>query len=302
MKKLLALTLTTILVLGGSATVSVTAATAEKSLPQVQMAATEENNLYLVPGTYISGGTKHENAISSGAQKLSKEQCGEIFTENAYLCTLSVGSALPEPSSEREDKDGNAYSFNGWWTIVDATVTYFDKVPALSETTFLYADWRADLSQRMDPVMPEPGLVVEPNHYMLINADTENEQKIKLGHKGTEMSSAIDLGYGYATELYVMQLSLKAGDTIQIYTTGLDKDKEGPQMAPILGSDNSRVVYLDYNVEKGNYTSDYLSKTDGTKRTPPSITVNEGVDQKFNVYIKFFDGGSLMWIYLELPS
>ena len=175
-------------------------------------------------------------------------------------------------------------------------------MPEISETTFLYADWRADLSQRMDPVEPDPGVYVEPNHYMLINPGTENEQKITLRHKGSEMSTALDLGYGYAVELYTMQLSLKAGDKIEIYTTGLIKDKEEPDLAPILGESNKREVYLDFNAEKGNYTSDYLDKTDGTKRSKPTITVKEGVDEKFNVYIKFFGDGSLMWIYLEIPS
>lgn len=302
MKKILALTLTGLIaVIGSGATVAASAVTEDKPLVQAAETAVSEN-LYLVPGVYTADGVKKENSISAGAQKLTGEQCDEIFTENAYLCTLSVGDTLPTPSSERKDKDGNDYSFNGWWAIVDATVTYFDKVPKITETTFLYADWRADLSQRMDPIIPKPGVVVEPNHYLLINAGTENEQKVKLGHKGTEMSNAVDLGYGYATELYVMQLSLKAGDTIQIYTTGLIKDKEEPVMAPVMGSNNKATVYLDFNAEKNNYTSDYLTATDGDKWDDPSITVKDGVDEKFNVYIKFFDGGSLMWIYLEIPA
>ena len=66
----------------------------------------------------------------------------------------------PKPKSTRKDKDGNDYSFNGWWAIVDATVTYFDVVPDVTESIYLYADWRADLSQRKDPVKPEEGGIV----------------------------------------------------------------------------------------------------------------------------------------------
>ena len=166
------------------------------------------------------------------------------------------------------------------------------------DTLFLYADWRADLSQRMDPVAPDLGEVVEPDHYILItHADGETD-KIALRHKGSELSTALDLGYGYPTELYT-SVTLKAGDSLQIFTTGLVKGAEDPVLAPILGSNKKSTVFLDFNAEKGNYTENYLSATGGSTWEDPTITVNDGIEEMFNIYIKFFSGGSNMAIYLE---
>ena len=174
MKKILALALTSILLLGGAG-VSASAAAPVR-------AQADSGKIYLVPGTYSADGTKAENTVASGADKLDKAACDKINTENAYLCTLAEGEELPAPASTRTDKQGNPYAFNGWWSIVDATVTYFEKVPAASETMFLYADWRADLSQRKDPVAPDEGDVVLPKHYMSIKrAATEKIHCLILG-------------------------------------------------------------------------------------------------------------------------
>ena len=301
MKKILALALTGLIVLSGSG-MAVAATAASEALPTAgkETAAVEQSNLYLVPGTYMSEGAKVENSISAGAQKLTKEQCDVIFTENAYLCTLSAGETLPVPTSERVDKSGEKYAFNGWWAIVDATVTYFDKVPEISEKTFLYADWRADLSQRKDPVAPEPGVEVEPNHYLMIKrAETGETEKIILRKSGTDVSSAMDLGYGYAVQL-LNQITLNAGDVITVYTTGLDKTAEEPLLAPI-GSHQNREIQLESNGTGTNRTADFLTADKGSARRGPSITVNDGVSGKFNIYIKFFGGGSTMAVYME-PS
>ena len=301
MKKILTLALTGLIALGGSG-MAVAATAASETLPaaKTQTAAVEQGNLYLVPGTYMSEGVKVENSISAGAQKLTKEQCDVIFTENAYLCTLAVGETLPVPASERVDKSGEKYAFNGWWAIVDATVTYFDKVPEISEKTFLYADWRADLSQRKDPVAPEPGVEVEPNHYLMIKrAETGETEKIILRKSGTDVSSAMDLGYGYAVQL-LNQITLNAGDVIAVYTTGLDKTSEEPVIAPI-GNHLSREIQLESNGTGTNRTADFLTADSGSARRTPSMTVNAGVSGKFNIYIKFFGGGSTMAVYME-PS
>ena len=157
MKKILALILVNVLALCGTGAMTASATTVDNAAPQpVAEITAEQPSLYLVPGTYTLDGQKVSNTVSgSGVKQLTAAECEDIFTENAYLCTAQKGASLPIPSSTRKDKNGNAYSFNGWWTIVDATVTYFDKVPQISETTYLYADWRADLSQRMDPIIPD---------------------------------------------------------------------------------------------------------------------------------------------------
>lgn len=301
MKKILALTLTSLIALGGTGIV-VSATTAGNTAPLSGTEAVEaaQNNLYLVPGTYISNGVKVENTLPSGAQKLSKEQCEEIFTDNAYICTLSTGEALPTPASTRKDKEGNAYSFNGWWSIVDATVTYFDKVPTLSETTYLYADWRADLSQRMDPVEPDPEVVVEPNHYMEITHTDGTKDKITLRQSSTDVSSALHLGYGHPVQLST-QFTLNPGDIIKIYTTGLN-DSEKPDVAPLLGAGNSSEIQLESNGTGTNRTADYLLADEGSKRREPSLTYIAEQTGTYNIYIKFFGDGSTMAVYMEPPA
>lgn len=299
MKKILALTLTSLIALGGTG-VAVSATTSSAPLSEAQTAAVGQNNLYLVPGTYILNGEKVENSIPSGAKKLSAEECAEIYTENAYICTLSKGTALPTPESTRKDKEGNAYSFNGWWTIVDATVTYFDTVPKLTETTYLYADWRADLSQRMDPVEPDPEVVVEPNHYMIVKHADKTEEKIVLRQSSTDVSIAMDLGYGHPVQLST-QLTLNPGDTFVVWTTGLTTS-EKPVKAPYADKNtSSRYFQFEANGTGTNNTADYLKNAANANnyRSDPEIVYLADQSGTFNIYIKFFGGGNTMAIYME---
>lgn len=300
MKKILALALTSILILGGSGSaVAASAAAGLAPEPHTETTATERSNLYLVPGTYISGGVKVNNGISSGATKLTDEQCEAIFTENAYVCSLDAGAALPAPTSTRTDKEGNAYSFNGWWTIVDATVTYFKTVPEIAENTFLYADWRADLSQRKDPIIPDAGEEVEPNHYMQIkHAGAAEQEKVTLHKAFTNMMNAETLGYLYPVELYVEGLELQPGDVITVYTTGLT-DAEEAVISPVLDAGNNRTIQLEASGDKDNDTADYLSADAGSQRRNPTLTYKSEEAGVFNIYIKYFAKGSIMAVYME---
>lgn len=278
----------------GGAGMAVSATAESNGLPSTQAeAATEQNNLYLVPGTYMKNGQKVENNISSGADKLSAEQCEAILTENAYLCTLSKGDALPAPTSERVDKDGNAYTFNGWWSIVDATVTYFDKVPELSETTYLYADWRADLSQRKDPVIPDASTTVQPLHYMSIKrAKTGEEEKVVLRVSGTDVSAEA-LGYGRPVQLYNGWFELNPGDVITVYTAGLDDSAEA-QVAPLDVA--GRAITLENNGEGTNITANYLTAS----LTDATMTYRKSLKKRhFRIYIKFQSAGAKMLVYME---
>ena len=214
MKKILALTLSGVFIISSAAALAACTVPEDQKPPQ--------ENLYFVPGTYVADGQKVENTLSSGATKLSEEVCAEMNTENVYRCTLPAGENLPVPTSQRKDKDDNAYTFNGWWAIVNATVTYYETVPAVTETTFLYADWRTDLSQRKDPVIPDAGVEVEPDHYMLVKrADSGETERITLRKAYTNMTSAETLGYLYPVELYAEGFELYPGDIITVYTTGL---------------------------------------------------------------------------------
>lgn len=285
MKKILALALTGLLLACGSTAMT---ATAEND-------GVSNSTLYLVPGTYVSGGEKIENTVSSGAEKLTDEQCGKIFTDNVYLCTLPAGEALPVPTSARTDKEGNAYTFNGWWAIVDATVTYFDTVPESSEISFLYADWRADLSQRKDPVEPEEGVTVQSKFYLSITHAGGETETVALSISGTESTAAYQFGYGAPVQLYNEWFELKKGDKITVYTTGLG-DSEEPQESPInVEGGKGLEITLEYSNTENNDTADYLSVVKGS--TVMSYTSE--ATKHYRIYLKFYDDGAVMTVYMQ---
>ena len=287
MKKILALALTGILLTGVSG-VAVSANASENN------ASSAENAVYLVPGTYLEEGIKVENVISSGAEKLSDEENLAIFTENAYLCTLAEGEELPQPSSTRTDKDGNAYSFNGWWTIVGATVTYFEAVPASSEKMFLYADWRADLSQRRDPVAPEEVPSVLPKHYMSVKrASTGESEIITLNIAGTDVPNAYDLGYGAPVQIYNDWFELNPGDEITVFTAGIEGSEEAVK-APVAVSGKSTIT-LEASALESNNTADYLEKADSGDK----VVCKADRTAHYKIYIKFYDSGSTMTVYMQ---
>lgn len=296
MKKILALALTGLLAVGGSGMAVATSAAAE-SLPaqRAETSVAEQKQLYLVPGTYLSGGVKVENAVSSGATKLSQDECAKILTDNAYLCNLSAGDNLPVPTSERLDKNGVPYSFNGWWSIVDATVTYFDKVPELSETTYLYADWRADLSQRKDPVVPDESTAVQPLHYMSVKrAATGEEETLTLRISGTDVANADTLGYDRPVQLYNGWFELNPGDVITVYSAGLGGSEE-VQSAPLDASANS--IVLENNGSGSNITASYLT---ASTADVPTLTYRKSLKKRhFRIYIKFQSAGAKMLVYME---
>ena len=288
MKKILALLLSSILVISCA---SVLAACSGGPV---------QENLYFVPGTYVADGERVENGLPKGGTKLTDEECAEMNTENVYRCKLRAGKKMPKPTTQRKDKDDNAYTFNGWWTIVNATVTYYDRVPTVTETTFLYADWRADLSQRKDPVIPEPGQEKVPDHYIMLTHEGEAEaERVTIRHKSTDMMSAEDLGYGYPVELYIQGLELKPGDKFTVYTKGLvDSDKA--EEAPVLDEKEKRSITLDASGDGSNDTADYLQvPVLSHYSVQPEITYLGTEAGLYNMYIKFYSGGSVMAVYLE---
>ncbi|MDE6373951.1 MAG: hypothetical protein K2L72_05565 [Clostridia bacterium] len=294
MKRILALALTSILLIGGAGAAASVSASAEDKYAPVQARTAGDINIYLVPGTYTEAGEKVENSVSSGADKLEIAECEKIFTENAYVCTLAEGEALPVPSSTRRDKEGNAYAFNGWWTIVDATVTYFDKVPSVTETTFLYADWRADLSQRRDPVVPDEGEVILPKHYMSIKrAATGETDIVTLNIAGTDVPNAYDLGYGAPVQIYNDWFELNPDDELTVFTAGIEGSTE-PEQAPVLVGGKSTIT-LERSDAENNDTADYLEKA----ASGDKVICSAQRSAHYRIYIKFYDRGGTMTIYMQ---
>lgn len=296
MKRILAVVLTSVLLTGGSVSVvSANATTEALPVSQMETVAEMQNNLYLVPGTYTSDGVKVENTVTSGATKLTSDECEKILTDNAYLCNLSAGDSLPVPTSERVDKNGVPYKFNGWWSIVDAIVTYFDKVPELSETTYLYADWRADLSQHKDPIVPDESNVAVPAHYMSIKrAATGKEETITLRVSGTDETSAETLGYYKPVQLYNDWFELNPGDVIKVYATGLGGSDE-TQAAP-LDLPGQRIT-LENSGTIANNTGTFL-KTDANDAQALIYRATQ-TTRHFRIYIKFKSAGAEMTVYME---
>ncbi len=296
MKRILAVVLTSVLLTGGSVSaVSANATTEALPVSQTETVAEKQNNLYLVPGTYTSDGVKVENTVTSGATKLTSDECEKILTDNAYLCNLSAGDSLPVPTSERVDKNGVPYKFNGWWSIVDAIVTYFDKVPELSETTYLYADWRADLSQHKDPIVPDESNVAVPAHYMSIKrAATGKEETITLRVSGTDETSAETLGYYKPVQLYNDWFELNPGDVIKVYATGLGGSDE-TQAAP-LDLPGQRIT-LENSGTIANNTGTFL-KTDANDAQTLVYRATQ-TTRHFRIYIKFKSAGAEMTVYME---
>ncbi len=296
MKKILSLVLINIFLLGSSVTAVSLKATAEPSREaQSKSVATKQNKLCLVPGTYMSEGGKVENAVPAGATKVKAEECAEIMTDNVYMCNLSAGDALPVPTSSRQDKNGVPYQFNGWWSIVDATVTYFDKMPELSETLYLYADWRAELSQRKDPVIPDASTVVVPSNYMSIKrAATGKEEIITLRISGTDDINADTLGYSKPVQLYNDWFELNPGDVITVYATGLGGSDQ-TQSAPLDVAGNR--ITFENSTTTANNTGTYLKINASDSRTLVYRATQK--TQQFRIYIKFKSNGAEMLVYME---
>ncbi len=257
---------------------------------------TTSTKIYLVPG--------ENNAVGTGATKLTEEQCAEIFTPNAYLCEVNAGEKLPTATTERE-----GYTFNGWWGIEDATVTYYDTVPKVSKTTFLYADFRTALSQPRDPIVPDENEEQEYEHYMEVTrAATGEKEHIPLFVSGTDVPNAVQAGYGGPVQFYNEWFQMSEGDDVQFFISRVYGNL--PVIAPqgVAGKrkitlENSGTSSTASNIKclvKGEipenaFSGDYSVATNGE---PQLRCVREG-ENNYRIYIKFYDNGGTMTIYME---
>lgn len=305
MKKLATIALSALLVLGFAftgATFTATATTTE------QNAATqaETANVYLVPGSYENSNRETVyNTIASGATKLTDGESAAIHTPNAYKCTLSAGDELPVPVTTKAD-----VTFNGWWTIENAEIVYHKTLPEADGTVYLYADWRADLSQSKDPIIPDADAEQNYPHYMEITrAATGRKEKIQLFVSGTDVPNAEKAGYGGPVQFYNEWFLLQPGDEMRIYISNL-YGKEAT-LAPQFRSSQRKVTF-EANLSNStgnwlkqlsdsdapNFTGDYSNSIHGEPRS--SYTGSKAtVEHHFRIYIKFYDGGGTMTVYME---
>ncbi len=258
---------------------------------------TDAAKIYLVPGEYA--------AVETGATKLTEEQCAEIFTPNAYLCEVAAGEKLPTATTERE-----GYTFNGWWGIEDATVTYYETVPSVTETTFLYADFRTALSQPRDPIVPDEGAVQEYEHYMEVTrAATGEKERVPLLVSGTDVSNAEQAGYGRPVQFYNEWFILQPGDELRIYVSNVYGSEAAlaPQMRNTqrkvtleAGTTNSTGNWLKCGTDSDdpNFSGDYALSVHGEPRMN-YVGKRATEEHHFRIYIKFYDNGGTMTVYME---
>lgn len=285
MKKILTLILTGALVLGGGAALTPpTAAQAADSVAAV--AATEtQAAVYLVPG---------EGGSVANAAKLSDGERQALFLETDAYLAGNAGAALPAATTTRTGADGAVLAFNGWWTIVDATVTYYETVPEVKEPTFLYADFRADLSQRKDPVNPPADAEVAVEHYLKIHrAATDKDEIVGLFVSATDVPNAVQAGYGGPVQFYNEWFELAPGDTMEVYVSGVYAPAAGgPKIAP---QERNFKLGVDLEYNSVNRTGDYLTQDGVVTR----YRCKASATHIYRIYIKFYDAGGWMTIYME---
>ena len=282
--------------------VAVSAAAETSAAPQ-----DDAVKVYLVPGSYKDARTGETvcHAVD-GATKLTDAQCEEIHTPNAYLFTGGTGDALPAPSTPRE-----GYAFNGWWSIDGATVAYHDVLPAVTQTTYYYADWRAALSQPMDPVNPPDEQAEQMEYYLEITRKATGEkERVPLYVAATDVPNAEQFGYGGPVQLYNEWFLLEPGDDFQVYVSRIYSKKPTPAPQKIKGQSYAKLE------ENGvNKTFDWLHcKTDDDRYndawpfnrydddfSPAYGYVGERATEAhhFRIYIKFYDSGDVMTMYME---
>lgn len=308
MKKLLALLLTSVM---ATAAASGCVAVAEHA-PQAQdgenviVSAAETDGasaVYLVPGSYVDENNEVKYNTVPSAKKLSDAECTAVKTENAYLCEAAAGQPLPLPSTERA-----GYDFNGWWGIENATVTYYTEVPEATGVTYLYADWRTALSQPMDPVVPGDDEIVKPTHYLSVNRTMTGEKLIiPLLVSGTDVPNAVQAGYGAPVQFFNEWFYLQPGDIVQVYVSRvygsdavvapqLRNSKRSTQMESS-GSNHTSSYLLALTDDTSNqfFNGDYTNSINGDPRW--AYKADEG--HNFRIYIKFYDAGGHMTIYME---
>ena len=295
-KQILSITLSAMLALGMSGA----AAGAETDVAVVPSDA-ETANIYLVPGSYTDTKTNQTvyNTVSEGAVKLTDAQCDEIHTANAYLLT---GDTLPVPATSRTD-----CTFNGWWSVQDAEIRYYETVPEVTETTYLYADFRAELSQPKDPVNPPEDAEEEMIHYLRIeHQDTGEIERIPLFVSGTDVPSAVTAGYGGPVQFYNEWFELRANDLIQVWVSRVYGPN--PTNAPQKRGVPEPKCGFDLESSGANRTDDYIKAYNSSGFNSfldvenPTFKYVQDESHHFRVYIKFYDDGGHLTIYMEMKD
>ena len=259
--------------------------------------------VYLVPGEYMDYETNQivYNTVP-GAQQLSADECSSLFIDGNVYLAGAEGSELPSAETEKKDGSGKDFVFNGWWAIEDDVVTYFDVVPGTTEDMYLYADFRAELSQPMNPIQPSESEKEDVLNYMSVKrAATGETEIIPLFVSATDVSNAVGSSYyGGPVQFYNEWFVLSPGDEVEYFVTGIYGSE--PQIAPQIRAQRCNITL---EISGVSNTASWLghknitSGQDYMTGKRPTLYYKGTEEHHFRVYIKFYDEGGTMTIYME---
>ncbi len=260
MKKLLSIAMATALV-ATCATAAIGASAAEGAAPAP---AQETAQVYLVPGSWYDAASKETkyNTVE-GLTALTTEEKQALHLEegpNVYKAG-AAGTELPDPVTEKKDKEGEPFVFQGWWYIENATVTYAETVPEVKEDLYLYADFRAALSQRHEPAAPTEQVGGGEKNFMLITHEDGTEDIVPLLVSGTDAWAVDDMGYGTPVQFFNEYFTLRKNDRIKVYLTNIDPengDKEPVAYPKPLVGPSYKYFPNMLEASGSNRTSNYL--------------------------------------------
>ncbi len=313
MKKLLSIAMATALAVTCTAGIAVGTAAAE----EMPAPAAETAQVYLVPGSWYDADAKQTkyNTVEGATALSAEEKTALNFSEAQTVYKAgAAGTTLPTPATTHTDAEGEPFVFQGWWYIQAATVTYTETVPSVKEDLYLYADFRAALSQRHEPAAPTEQVGGGEKNFMLITHEDDTQDVVPLLVSGTDVWNVYDMGYGSKVQFFNEYFTLKKNDRIKVYLTDISDGAKHDDVPVPYPKPHPTYGYFSYTLETSgnNRTSDYLFAD--SYGLDGSGVVEEGEEPEmayipqetltFRIYIKVEAGGSGMrenrlQVYLE---
>ena len=297
MKKIITVAMATML---SAACVTGIAVSASAASGAPTAPAAETAQVYLVPGTWYDTEERvtKSNTVG-GATALTSAQKQALHLEdeiNVYQAG-AAGTQLPKPATEKTDAEGKPFVFQGWWYIEDATVTYTETVPEVTSTLYLYADFRAEVSQRHDPVAPPEQVGAVDKNFMEVMHDDGTTEYIPLLVSGSDSSNV-------NVQFFNEYFELRRNDRISVYLTDISEggDEEPTCYPKPYGTSGSFYSTLESNGAGTNRSSDYLCEdTEATKeRGKLTFAFMSTESMTFRVYFKIASTtGNGLNVYIE---
>ncbi len=301
MKKILTVAIATML---SAACVTGAAVSAAATADAPAAPAAETAQVYLMPGSWYDGTaaeTKYNTVEGLTALNAAEKEALHLEAEENVYKAGAAGSVLPTPKTEKKDASSKPFVFQGWWYIVDATVTYTETVPEANGDLYLYADFRAEASQRHDPVAPPETIGAGDKNFMeVLHADGTTEY-LPLLVSGSDSPNITQMGYGVYVQFFNEYFELRHNDRLSVYLTDISEGgDEEPACYPKPSSSGSFSVSLETNGSGTNRSSDYLTEDSAMTKERGKLTLAfmSTESMTFRVYFKIATSGALN-VYIE---